>query len=171
LSSEFVHGLQGRVTFDCRKDPANKRLLELINKTNQFNLNGVRLSEGEWLKVLEDENSLAVGVSYEDKFGPLGTIGVLAGRRVGGDIELTSWVLSCRAFSRKIEHHMLDYLFSHLGAANVRLAFRGTDRNQPLRQHLDLLGLNGHGSAGMLLRREQVENYLKDLPHEVRLQS
>jgi FkbH-like protein len=171
LSSEFVRGLHGRVTFDCRKYPANKRLLELINKTNQFNLNGIRLSEGEWLKLLGDENSLVAGVSYEDKFGPLGTIGVLAGRYVGDSFELTNWVLSCRAFSRKIEHHMLDYLFNNLGVAAVRLAFRSTDRNQPLQRHLDSLGLDGHGNAEMLLRREQFQDHREDLPHEVRLQS
>src|SRR6202044_1501315 len=45
-NGEFVRGLQGSVTFDVRKDPGNRRLLELINKTNQFNLNGGRLSEG-----------------------------------------------------------------------------------------------------------------------------
>jgi FkbH-like protein len=171
LDGEFVRGLQGRLTFDCRKDPANKRLLELINKTNQFNLNGVRLSDGEWLKLLQDQNSLVAGVSYQDKFGPLGTIGVLAGRHVGGHFELTSWVLSCRAFSRKIEHHMLDYLFNHLHVAAVRLAFRPTDRNQPLQQHLDSLGLDGDANAEMLLGREQFQNHLEDLPHEVRLQT
>src|SRR5262249_33930344 len=106
---EFLRSLQGRLTFDCRKDPANKRLLELINKTNQFNLNGVRLSEGEWLNHLADQSTLVAAVSYEDKFGPLGTIGVLSGRQVNGELEVTSWVLSCRAFSRKIEDHMLDH--------------------------------------------------------------
>ena len=138
--SEFLRGLQGRLTFDCRKDPSNKRLLELINKTNQFNLNGVRLSEGEWIKHLEDQNVLVASVSYEDKFGPLGTIGVLSGRQVNDELELTSWVLSCRAFSRKIEDHMLDHLFNQHKVAVVRLAFRPTVRNQPLRSYLAALG-------------------------------
>src|SRR5262249_51262745 len=57
-SGEFIRGLNGAVTFDYHKDPANKRLLELINKTNQFNLNGIRLSEGEWLQLLNDESSV-----------------------------------------------------------------------------------------------------------------
>ena len=110
--SEFVRQLRGTVIFDCRKDPRNKRLLELINKTNQFNLNGVRLTEGQWLRHLEDQHARVIGVGYEDKFGPLGTIGVVCGRQVDGEFELTNWVLSCRAFSRQIEDHMLALLLT-----------------------------------------------------------
>jgi FkbH-like protein len=163
---EFVRNLQGKVIFDSRKNGANKRLLELINKTNQFNLNGVRLTEGEWLRHLEDENSFVIGVSYDDKFGPLGTIGVLAGRRAGDRAEVTAWVLSCRAFSRKIEHHTLDFLFRQPGIAAVKLDFRPTDRNQPLRQYLQSIGLDE--TRELLLSRERFAGHLDDLPHEVR---
>jgi FkbH-like protein len=169
--SEFVRGLQGKLTFQCGKDPSNKRLLELVNKTNQFNLNGVRLSEGEWLKHLENENAMVLGVSYEDKFGLLGTIGVLAGHRVDDRFDVTSWVLSCRAFSRRIEHHMLDYLFKQCSATAVRLAFRRTDRNQPFQRYLASLGLNVDGDLELQLSREQFQNHVEDLPHEVRLQA
>jgi FkbH-like protein len=164
---DFLRGLQGRLTFDCRKDPANKRLLELINKTNQFNLNGVRLSEGEWHKHLEDQSAMVAAVSYEDKFGPLGTIGVLSGRQVNDELEVTSWVLSCRAFSRKIEDHMLDHLFRRPGVAAVRLACRPTVRNQPLRNYLASLGLDIDAGIEPSLSREQFQNHLKDLPHQV----
>jgi FkbH-like protein len=168
---EFLRGLQGRVTFDWRKDPSNKRLLELINKTNQFNLNGVRLSEGEWLQHLADRRAVVTAVSYEDKFGPLGTIGVLSGRQVNGEIEVTSWVLSCRAFSRKIEEHMLDQLFSQHGVTAVRLAFRSTARNRPLRNYLTSLGLDADAEGPQTISREQFQSQLKDgLPHEVRVQ-
>jgi FkbH-like protein len=170
--SEFLRDVEGRVTFDCRKDPANKRLLELINKTNQFNLNGVRLTEGEWRRHLEDESTLVAAVSYEDKFGPLGTIGVLCGRQVNGEIELTSWVLSCRAFSRKIEDHMLDQLFSRQEVTAVRLAFRPTDRNQPLKSYLVSLGLDLDAGTSPSLSREQFQNRLAEaLPHQVRTQN
>ena len=169
---DFLRGLQGRLTLDGRKDASNKRLLELINKTNQFNLNGVRLSEGEWLKHLEDQSAVVAAASYEDKFGPLGTIGVLSGRQVNGELEVTSWVLSCRAFSRKIEDHMLDYLFNQCGIGVVRLAFRPTERNQPLRSYLSSLGLAVDADAAISLSREQFQNQLdQDLPHQLRLQN
>jgi FkbH-like protein len=169
-SGEFVRGLRGRVTFDSRKNPSNPRLLELINKTNQFNLNGIRLSEGEWMRHLEDRDGFVVGVSYEDRFGPLGIVGVVAGHQAGDRLEVTSWVLSCRAFSRKIERHMLEFVFQRLNPAAVRLDFRPTARNQPLRQYLNSIGLIENGAGPMLLSREKFYNRLDDLPHEVRIQ-
>lgn len=167
-TAEFVRGLQGVLSFDCRKDPSNTRLLELVNKTNQFNLNGVRLGDGEWRNHLRDENTVVMGVAYEDKFGPLGTIGVLAGRCVGDRFEVTSWVLSCRAFSRRIEHHMLDHLFKQHHVASVRLQFRGTDRNQPLQQHLASLGLDPQSSVELVLTRNDFQKQVEELPHTVR---
>ena len=166
-SGEFVRSLRGKVTFDARKNMTNRRQLELINKTNQFNLNGVRLSEGEWMKHLEDECGFAIGVSYEDRFGPLGTVGVMAGRRSGDCAEISSWVLSCRAFSRKIEHHMLEFLFRQPGLATVKLCFHSTERNQPLRQFLQSIGWHDGGDGGVLLSREQLSGHLDDLPHQV----
>ncbi len=169
-SAGFIRDLQGKVIFDSRKDPSNKRLLELINKTNQFNLNGVRVGESEWIKRLEDTDSLVVGVAYEEKFGPLGTIGVLAGNRVGDRFEITHWVLSCRAFSRKIEHHMLNFVFDQCAVDTIRLAFHPTERNQPLQTFLTSLDLDVGGSRAIHLSREHFRNRVEALPHEVRLQ-
>ena len=56
-SPEFLGTLQGTVTIDWGVDSSDKRPLELINKTNQFNLNGVRIEEGEWRRRLEDDNN------------------------------------------------------------------------------------------------------------------
>ena len=133
---EFVRGLNGKITFDLSKDPANRRLLELINKTNQFNLNGVRISEAEWLRHLADPASFVAGISYEDKFGPLGVIGVVAGKKAGETLEISTWVMSCRAFSRRIEFHTLECLFEASGARNLSLLFQPTERNLPLQEFL-----------------------------------
>ena len=54
-----------------------KRALELLNKTNQFNLNGRRYSEPALLRALRDRGQELVVVAYEDRFGPLGTIAAL----------------------------------------------------------------------------------------------
>lgn len=167
---EFVKALQGRVTFDTRKNAANPRLLELINKTNQFNVNGVRLSEGEWMAHLRNEDGFVVGVGYEDKFGPLGMIGVMAGRQTEDCLEVTSWVLSCRAFSRNIEDHMLDFVFRQRNPAAIRFAFRPTERNRPLAQYLKSFGLDENGAGETHLSRERFYSRIGSLPHEVRIQ-
>jgi FkbH-like protein len=159
---EFVRGLEGRVTFDLAPARTSGRLLELINKTNQFNLNGVRVPEAEWLRHLADPAAFVAGVSYEDKFGPLGVIAVIAGKRAADTLEITTWVMSCRAFSRRIEFHTLDYLFTASGARNISLAFQPTERNQPLQEFLQTIG-----AEGSVLSREKFTARGHELPHQV----
>ena len=55
-SPEFLRTLEGTVTLDWSADSSDKRALELINKTNQFNLNGRRIGEAEWRRYLEEHN-------------------------------------------------------------------------------------------------------------------
>lgn len=135
---EFLAGLDARLVIaPC--DPSDPRPLELVNKTNQFNLNGRRIPEAEWRARLEEPDHLALVVSYQDRFGALGKVAVLAGRRRGPRVELDTWVMSCRAFARRIEHRCLALLFALPGSDTVRevsLDFAGTPRNGPLREFL-----------------------------------
>lgn len=160
-SPEFLRSLQGTVTFSWRRDPADKRPLELINKTNQFNLNGLRIGEGEWQRDLEDPARIVAVVSYQDKFGPLGKIAVLAGLRSGAKVRVSNWVMSCRAFSRRIEHHTLDALFRHSGAEEIEFAFQPTERNQPLQEFFRATGICTEISRENFLSRCGI------LPHQV----
>ncbi|NWF83039.1 MAG: HAD-IIIC family phosphatase [Bryobacteraceae bacterium] len=133
---DLLAGVNGTVVFSWLKDPSDPRPLELINKTNQFNLNGRRWTEGDWLAWLRDPLSRLLVVSYRDKFGPLGKIAVAALRAVGGALTVESWVMSCRAFSRRIEHHTLKEILDATSAASLRLNYSPTSRNSPLREFL-----------------------------------
>jgi FkbH-like protein len=109
------------------------RILELVNKTNQFNLNGLRHTEAEWRRNFNSRSSFLLLVSYKDKYGPLGKIAVLAGKRQDSALWVHTWVMSCRAFSRRIEHSCLDLLFSQFGVGELRFNFAPTPRNGPFR--------------------------------------
>jgi FkbH-like protein len=115
-----------------RPDP---RTFELINKTNQFNLNGRRLDEAGWQARIADTRRFLLAASYRDKFGPLGKVAVISGTRTPEPV-VDIWVMSCRAFSRRIEYQMLKSLFERLGAETLRLNLAFTDRNGPLRQFI-----------------------------------
>ena len=131
-SDEFLAAAAASVVFECTGSTEDTRAFELINKTNQFNLNGRRLNEAEWRRMLDDPRAFLVTASYEDKFGMLGKIAVLLGRVAGDRVEIASWVMSCRAFSRRIEYQCLKFLFEHFHAAEVVLEYQATPRNTPL---------------------------------------
>src|ERR1700686_754236 len=130
-SDEFLKRADAFVSFDFIKRPKDGRAFELVNKTNQFNLNGKRFSESEWTKFLADPASFLVTVTYQDKYGPLGKIAVLLGRVNEKKLLISAWVMSCRAFSRRIEHHSLKRILDKFDADEAVFDFQTTERNGP----------------------------------------
>jgi FkbH-like protein len=138
-SEAFLRKAEAEVTLDFRKQPLDPRALELVNKTNQFNLNGRRWGDAEWLTYTQDPGTILVLASYRDKYGPLGKISVLAGRKLGHALLVDVWVLSCRAFSRKIEHRLLEEMFHRFDLEEVAFDFKTTPKNGPLLEFLNSL--------------------------------
>jgi FkbH-like protein len=166
-SPDFLSGLDGLVTFQWNTDPADKRPLELLNKTNQFNLNGLRISEGEWQQMLSSQDRITAVISYQDKFGPLGKVAVVTGSAGATTFCVSHWVMSCRAFSRMLEHHTLDALFRYSGAEWIEFDYRITDRNSPIQQFLANAGIAADHSGLFRVARKQIGDLCSSLPHTV----
>jgi FkbH-like protein len=165
---EFLAGAAAVVTLDSREDLDDPRGLELVNKTNQFNLNGRRYTETQWRTLLSGPGAFLVRVSYEDRFGPLGKIAILAGHASGTTVTIDAWVMSCRSFSRRVEHQCLRYLFCRFGVEEIRLDYAKTERNGPLQDFFaSLLGTSLPG-AGLTLSRAEFEAACPALSHEIR---
>ncbi len=162
----FLEQISASVTFDLAA-AGEPRVLELVNKTNQFNLNGTRYTQPEWQKLLSAPGALLVAVSYEDKFGPLGTIAAVAGRADGKRLIVDAWVMSCRAFARRIEHQTLKMLFQITGAREIEFRFTTTAKNGPLRDFLATL-LGESPQSEFRLTRSQFEAKCPALYHEIR---
>jgi FkbH-like protein len=129
-------GLEARVTCSFARSPWDARAFELLNKTNQFNINGKRWEEAELREFLKRPEAALCVVSYEDRFGALGKIAVALGTVERGELRLESWVMSCRAFSRRIEVVTLGALFEHFAVENITAVWRSTPRNGPSRDVL-----------------------------------
>ena len=162
----FLERAEATVTFDLDRASDDPRTLELVNKTNQFNLNGIRYTEAEWRRLRQRPDAVLAAVSYQDKFGPLGKIGVLAGRQESGTLYIDTWVMSCRAFSRRIEHQCLKTLFERSGAGKMVFDFRPTPKNGPLQDFFQTL-INSRPAAAFDLTRSRFEENCPPLYHQV----
>ena len=165
-SDDFLKTVTAKITFDFHASPDNPRNLELVNKTNQFNLNGVRLSQAEWKSRAERGGSFLVSVKYEDRFGALGTIAVLQGIHQRDTVHVETWVMSCRAFSRRIEHQTIWKLFEHYQATSVSCDFAATAKNGPLQEFFAAI-LGKTPDARFEFSRQQFESFCPTLHHEV----
>jgi len=162
----FLEQAQAVVTFDFSA-AGEPRTLELVNKTNQFNLNGRRWAPADWHKETSSDRSLTVAVSYEDKFGPLGCIAVVKSRFHEDRLLVDTWVMSCRAFSRRIEHQTLRLLFENAGVDEIEFAFEPTAKNGPTQEFItSFLGETPQGA--FRLRKSKFDELCPSLYHEVR---
>lgn len=150
MAERFLAAAEASMGLEFNPPATDKRVVELVNKTNQFNLNGVRYTEAEWQQGLNDPDCFVAVVSYRDKFGPLGKIAVLRGARTQARVRIDTWVMSCRAFSRRIEYQCLSQLFQRFGADEVIFNFMSTPKNGPMREFLSAVV----GEPGLALTRQ-----------------
>ena len=174
-SGDFFRQIEGKLTLSSQKQPLDSRSLELVNKTNQFNLNGRRFQEAEWQNWVNAPDVVFVAASYRDKYGPLGKIAVIAGdllnvnvnvNGVNSDssrkrrLRIRTWVMSCRAFSRLIEYECIRWLFAKLDVEELEFDFLPTPRNTPMQDFLQQLR-NAPAEPHCRLSRAQ---FLKSCP-------
>ena len=133
---KFLEHAEAELTITFAKETLDPRALELVNKTNQFNLNGKRHTQTSLQSYLRDPHAFLMVVSYKDKYGPLGKIAVIAGHFLAKTLSIDAWVMSCRAFARRIEHRCLDELIAKFSPDEIEFDFTETARNGPIRTFL-----------------------------------
>ncbi len=131
---DFLAGVEGVIEFGHGMARA-ARAVQLINRANQFNLNGRRLDEADLVRAAARGAEL-VTVGYQDRYGPLGIIAALVVAPSEGGPTIETWVMSCRAFARRVEHHTLRHVFDRFGTDAVTAVFHPTARNVAARDFL-----------------------------------
>jgi FkbH-like protein len=116
--------------------------VELINKTNQFNLNGRRVTDEQVGAILGAGGRL-FSATLADRTGSHGEILACL---VAADGTITSLVMSCRVLQRRVEYAFLAWLAAQPGPP-TGVQWASTPRNTPCQQFLrDVAGpLNGAG--------------------------
>lgn len=108
------------------------RLLELIQRTNQFNTTTRRRSAAEVSALLDSSTHELFVASLGDRFGELGVVAVaIAARLPGGEVEIDSFIMSCRAMGFGLEQYMLADVTQRLGAPRYVAPFVASERNGP----------------------------------------
>lgn len=127
----FLKKINMRCLISRVRDKNELRPLELINKTNQFNLNGIRLSENDWYKYF-NKNFHILKFDLRDNIAEHGVIGILVTQIKNGQLNVLNLVLSCRVFSRGVEIVILKSLIKIAINNNldlIKFNFKKTSKN------------------------------------------
>jgi FkbH-like protein len=89
------------------------RVVQLLGKTNQFNVTTRRHTQDEVLSLINSPNSVHMSLRVRDRFGDHGLIGVLIGVAHETDpaaLRIDTCLMSCRVIQRTVE----EFLFHRL---------------------------------------------------------
>lgn len=160
---KFLAGLELEVQISELLPQHVGRVAQLTQRTNQFNCTSIRRSESEiqqFCILLGDMECLVVDV--RDRFGDYGLVGVIMFETRQNALWVDTFLLSCRALGRGVEHQMLAHLREVAkvrGFDYVIVPYLPTSKNQPA---LDFLN-----SIGASFRQSSIDGWLFRFPTEV----
>jgi FkbH-like protein len=140
---EFLRSLALEIDVAPLRAEHVERVAQLTQRTNQFNVSGVRHTTSEVERLRDRDDGGCCAVSLRDRFGDYGLVGVIIYTKRSDTLVVDSFMLSCRALGRKVEHRMLSELgriAKRLRAIHVDIPFRASPRNKPARDFLESFG-------------------------------
>ena len=96
---EFLAGLDLRVTISEPAPEQVDRVAQLTQRTNQFNFTTIRRNDGE-IRRLAESGLECRAVEVRDRFGDYGLVGVMIFGGRGAELEIDTFLLSCRVLGR-----------------------------------------------------------------------
>ena len=131
-----------------------KRVVQLIGKTNQFNLTTRRHSEADVRRMLADERAIGLAFRLCDKFGDYGVIGVVLAVPDSMDASvllIDTFLMSCRVIGRTAEAFLMNRLIDRAKSKNyvtVKGIYVETPKNALVQDLFPKLGFGALEESG-----------------------
>ena len=143
----FLDSLKMELTWAPFDQAGLKRIAQLINKTNQFNVTTQRYTEAQVATLLSGEEEgriVTLQLRLNDIYGENGIIALVIGRiSDSSDLEIDTWLMSCRVLGREVEQATLNILTQRamdLGCSRLLGTYKPTDKNSMVKDLFPKLG-------------------------------
>ena len=157
----YLESLDMTITFQPFDAVGRSRIVQLINKSNQYNLTTRRYTEPAVTEAEEDPEVFTLQVRLSDVFGDNGMISVVICRPAGAGVwQIDTWLMSCRVLGRKVENMVLRCILEHARAAHIHTlvgTYEPTDRNKLVVDHYAKLGFAKVSEEATGLTRWELE--------------
>ncbi|WP_068085730.1 HAD-IIIC family phosphatase [Novosphingobium rosa] len=150
----YLASLEMEIRFAPFDAVGRERIVQLINKSNQFNLTTRRYTEVEIAAIEQRSEGATLQVRLADRFGDNGMISTLVLTPSAPDTpektwHIDLWLMSCRVLGRRVEDAVLNEvsrLAREQGVLWLEGTYRPTDRNMMVRDHYPRLGFEPLGA-------------------------
>ena len=141
----YLQSLEMRLQWRPFDEAGLSRIVQLINKTNQFNLTARRTDLDAARRLIDDPEAAALQFRLLDRFGDNGVISIVVARKVGDDAVLDLWLMSCRVLGRGVEAAVLAVVADSaraLGCVRLLGRYMPTSKNAIVADLYPRLGFN-----------------------------
>ncbi len=145
---EFYRTLAQRLTVFTSHAPHVPRMAQLTQRTNQFNMTTIRLTEAEVAAMVDRPDYVLVTADLRDQFGDSGTIAYVQIKKEPRTWTIENWLMSCRVLGRTVEERLLDEICrwaKDAGVDTIVAAYVPTRKNAPFAA---FYATNGFAAAG-----------------------
>jgi FkbH-like protein len=108
---DFLRGLDMTAVYGPFTAVDHARVVQLVNKTNQFNTTTRRYAADEIIRIMDDPDSVTLQFRLLDRVGDNGLVSTMILRPTPDDdeaLEIENWVMSCRVFGRELEFEAMN---------------------------------------------------------------
>jgi FkbH-like protein len=152
-STESLDDFLRSLNMQARTEPVGplniERTVQLINRSNQFNLTTRRYTNADLLEISSSPMWITRTIRLRDRFGDSGLISVLLARVEANSLVIDTWLMSCRVLRRGVEAFLLNHLVED--AVQRRLVrivgeYVPTAKNGLVKEHYRDLGFTQTGA-------------------------
>jgi len=157
---DYLGSLDIKLKIESKPLESIERLVQLTQKTNQFNLTTKRYTIGEMEYFYNSNNWYVYSLEVSDKFGSSGVSGLCLVERNNDSARIDTLLMSCRILGRNIERVFLDEILRDIkqfGINKIHSNFIKTPKNSQVEFFYE--------SNGLLLVNsdENLKSYLFDV--------
>jgi len=139
----YLKSLEMKMTCMPFDATGRARIVQLISKSNQFNLTTKRYSEVEVKNFEEDSNYFTRQIRLTDALGDNGMISVVVCKKNAMTWEIDTWLMSCRVLGRRVEEAALLDMVSNArksGVIKLQGIYCPSAKNIIVKSHYSKLG-------------------------------
>ena len=112
---KYLHSLKMRANIRKFDKKNIDRIVQLIMRSNQFNLTTKRYDKNKIERIIRDKKKYhTLQSNLIDKFGDNGIVSLIICEIQKKTVKIDSWIMSCRVFSRNLEITIFNKLVSNI---------------------------------------------------------
>ncbi|MFW5631230.1 MAG: hypothetical protein ACOCNB_10670, partial [Acetivibrio ethanolgignens] len=140
---DYLQSLKTKITIERLKEADMDRAVQLVQKTNQFNLTTKRYTQKE-LQELKDKAGFDLWIAeVEDLFGNNGKTVLMIIEKGVDRVKIDSFIMSCRVMGRYIEDsllHEIEMYYFRQGYKKLLAQYVATKKNKPVEGLYERIG-------------------------------